>query len=91
MTNVESFAAIKSEIGNNVANVPAEISLTNMDTFEDYTLNTETAKIELIAALEKIDAYTPAFAPVDNVRHGLMAMSADAKTVLEYAIATTTT
>lgn len=86
-TSSEIFTATKSEVLGKLANVPAEISLTNMETFEDYTLNTVAAKSELIAAIQKIDKYTPAFTPIDNIRFGLHAASSDAKNVLEYSIA----
>ena len=81
MTTIESFRAAKAELIEKINNVPETLTTTNMDTFNDYTITTASAKAELVAKVEALDTFTPALQP--SQIYDALVLSSDASDVLD--------
>ncbi len=83
-TNQENFRAKKLAVIEKINALPNVITI--VVDWEDAPLDITEAKPEVIEAIRKIDTFTPAHSPVDNVRFGLHRVSENAKTAFEYAV-----
>ena len=83
-TNQENFRAEKLAVIEKINALPNVITVTV--NWEDATLDITEAKTETMDAIRKMDTFTPAFSPVDNIRHGLHRVSENAKTAFEHAV-----
>lgn len=84
MTNQENFRTEKITAIEKINALPNTITI--IVNWEDAPLDITEAKIEAIDAIRKIDTFTPAHTPVDNVRYGLHRVSENAKTAFEHAV-----
>jgi hypothetical protein len=84
MTNQENFRAEKITVIEKINALPNTITV--IVNWEDVTLDITEAKTEAIDAIRRIDTFTPALTPVDNIRFGLHRVSENAKTAFNHAV-----